>query len=864
MNAKTVGILILLLVLGSGTSFGQPVTVALVCLDTILTDTCGAGNPLPDGTVVQIFWDSDSDGPDETDPQPPVGDCPTCCNFNSFTMNGETMFGLPGRFLTDPAFSIGSEFPHPRWIYVRVPVCDRGIVWTSQRFAMSSENPEIDLMQWTCGSCAEPGQVTGLTASQDLCDEIHVQWNATPNATGYHVYRDGVILITTSETHFNYFNFVPGIYCYSFQVQAVNESGAGPISNAVQGCHARIPDSVTGVDATDDLCNVVVITWNPAARAESYQIHRNGVAIATVASSETRYEDHPPIGVASNYGMRALNECGASGMSVPVTGRALATLPAVAWCNATTNLNDRVVLNWSDVTAADGYVVQRTEADAPPHYETIGSVLETPRFVDITAAPGVEYMYVIRAFNAACGIVNPSPPVRGRRVMFEPIVFGEVIVTTNISGVMSAEAADLDADGDMDVVAAGMFANKVAWYENNGSWGFTEHELITGWRGARAVDVGDIDGDGDLDIVAVAKFVNEFAWWEQTEQGFVRHQISSSVQGASDVDLADMDLDHDLDILTAAATSGEIALWTGNAAHEFTRTVIDDNMPGANCVNTRQQFALLRPQVFASAFESGEVARWRYTSQQFVKFSLGFYEGASCIDANLLINSDADSLLDYYFCATGAGVVAAWDNVNGLHMISEIVESPRDMSAADMDHNRQVDLLLASGSEISWWRNTPNRFYRNVICDNLPQASFVKGLDADGDGDMDVLCAGDNEIRFYLSTLNDTLDNVALAKQPEPDDNRISSLPSEFALLANYPNPFNAVTNIQFALPEASHVNLSVFDITGRMVATISRGDFGAGYHTVALDASALSSGVYFYRLEAGKFVDTKKMVMMK
>jgi len=112
--------------------------------------------------------------------------------------------------------------------------------------------------------------------------------------------------------------------------------------------------------------------------------------------------------------------------------------------------------------------------------------------------------------------------------------------------------------------------------------------------------------------------------------------------------------------------------------------------------------------------------------------------------------------------------------------------------------------------------------------------------------------------------LNDTLDIAVLAKQPEPDDNRISSLPSEFALLANYPNPFNASTNIRFALPEASQVNLSVFDITGRTVATVSRGEFGAGYHTMTFDASALSSGVYFYRLEAGSYVETKKMVLMK
>jgi len=89
-------------------------------------------------------------------------------------------------------------------------------------------------------------------------------------------------------------------------------------------------------------------------------------------------------------------------------------------------------------------------------------------------------------------------------------------------------------------------------------------------------------------------------------------------------------------------------------------------------------------------------------------------------------------------------------------------------------------------------------------------------------------------------------------------------LPTEYKLSQNYPNPFNPVTTIQFSLPEISNVRLVLYDILGREVKEIVKGEYGPGYHKVMLDASNLASGVYFYRLEAGKFTNAKKLMIMK
>jgi hypothetical protein len=89
-------------------------------------------------------------------------------------------------------------------------------------------------------------------------------------------------------------------------------------------------------------------------------------------------------------------------------------------------------------------------------------------------------------------------------------------------------------------------------------------------------------------------------------------------------------------------------------------------------------------------------------------------------------------------------------------------------------------------------------------------------------------------------------------------------VPNTFALSQNYPNPFNPVTQIRYQLPVNSQVKLMIFSITGELVTTLVDENQPAGNYTVPFDASALASGTYIYRLVAGDFVSTKKMVVLK
>jgi len=86
----------------------------------------------------------------------------------------------------------------------------------------------------------------------------------------------------------------------------------------------------------------------------------------------------------------------------------------------------------------------------------------------------------------------------------------------------------------------------------------------------------------------------------------------------------------------------------------------------------------------------------------------------------------------------------------------------------------------------------------------------------------------------------------------------------DFELSQNYPNPFNPSTSIRFSVPVSGMVNLKIFDILGREVRTLMNEEKNSGVYTVTFDMKNLSSGVYFYRIQAGSFVSTKKMILMK
>jgi hypothetical protein len=94
--------------------------------------------------------------------------------------------------------------------------------------------------------------------------------------------------------------------------------------------------------------------------------------------------------------------------------------------------------------------------------------------------------------------------------------------------------------------------------------------------------------------------------------------------------------------------------------------------------------------------------------------------------------------------------------------------------------------------------------------------------------------------------------------------NHFPAYPTNYELIQNYPNPFNPVTKISYTLPSESMVELKVYNILGQRVTILVSEKKPAGFYEVDLNAADLPSGVYMYRIQAGNFVETKKMLLVR
>ena len=126
----------------------------------------------------------------------------------------------------------------------------------------------------------------------------------------------------------------------------------------------------------------------------------------------------------------------------------------------------------------------------------------------------------------------------------------------------------------------------------------------------------------------------------------------------------------------------------------------------------------------------------------------------------------------------------------------------------------------------------------------------IIGIDVDFDGDARDSVSTDIGADEFSGTIVGVKDKF--------------SQPSSFALLQNYPNPFNPSTTFRYSIPTESKVVIKVYDILGNEIETLVSEEIQTGTYELTWDAGNLSSGVYFYQIKAGVFVETKKMIVIK
>jgi IgGFc binding protein/Secretion system C-terminal sorting domain len=146
----------------------------------------------------------------------------------------------------------------------------------------------------------------------------------------------------------------------------------------------------------------------------------------------------------------------------------------------------------------------------------------------------------------------------------------------------------------------------------------------------------------------------------------------------------------------------------------------------------------------------------------------------------------------------------------------------------------------------------PNLVHMLKYDENTFQWNAVQSTVNAADSTVETAISANGKFVLSVSNLSNGLVGGALA-----------GLPKTYELFQNYPNPFNPTTTIRYGLPHKATASITIFNILGQLVTTLVNGEQQAGYHEVRFDGSNLASGVYFYRLQAGNFVQTKKLLLL-
>ena len=186
-------------------------------------------------------------------------------------------------------------------------------------------------------------------------------------------------------------------------------------------------------------------------------------------------------------------------------------------------------------------------------------------------------------------------------------------ITTNFDGADEVYAADIDGDGDMDVLGAASDADQINWWENMGNNIFDEHSISGSFDGATSVHAEDVDGDGDMDVLGAAFGADDITWWENYDGGgliFIEHTIDGNYSNAYKIYGEDVDGDGDMDVLGAAAMSNRITWWENNGVQNFTEHTIDGSFSWAASVYAEDVDSDGNMDVLGAANYGNDITWW--------------------------------------------------------------------------------------------------------------------------------------------------------------------------------------------------------------------------------------------------------------
>ncbi len=349
------------------------------------------------------------------------------------------------------------------------------------------------------------------------------------------------------------------------------------------------------------------------------------------------------------------------------------------------------------------------------------------------------------------------------------VVFGpEQLINPKGTGVRDVIAADLDGDGDMDMLSASSKSldNRIAWYANDGLGGFGTQQIIT-TDGGRVVAIyaADIDNDGDVDVLSVSNNDNKIVWYANDGDGnFGELQIvTANIDGGQDVYAIDLDNDGDVDVLSASSNDNKIAWYANDGFGNFgEQQNLSTNALAANAVYAIDLDSDGDIDVLSASSNDNKIAWYEnnglgnFSEEQIITTSAGGAWDVSAAD----VDNDGD--LDVLSAARNDNKIAWYEN-NGLaefgeeQIVTTAANGINSFFVIDLDSDGDIDVLsaLEFADKITWYANDGQGNFgeEQVITTIAQEARAVYAADLNNDGDLEVLSGSfhDNIIAWYLN-----------------------------------------------------------------------------------------------------------------
>lgn len=378
----------------------------------------------------------------------------------------------------------------------------------------------------------------------------------------------------------------------------------------------------------------------------------------------------------------------------------------------------------------------------------------------------------------------------------------------------SVFSADFDGDLDKDMAVANYGSDDVSILLNNGNGAFQNSAFYNVGDSPGSIFSADLDNDNDFDLAVANFYPGDVSILLNNGDGTFQNTANNAVTGyALAVFLADFDSDNDQDVAVGTSWPAGISIFLNNGNGTF------------------------QPEISYTAENQGQ------------------YIYAADFDG------DSD-----YDIATIGGLIFDIRNLsilmnNGDGTFQQSVTYPVDfvgaISSADYDGDNDMDLAItcSGGYSINIYSNNGEGTFQyegNYGVGYNPSSIFSADFDGDNDYDLAVANAYSDNVSILINLSNNT--DIPYENIPVPD---------KFSLYS-YPNPFNAFTIIEYSLPSASNVTITIYNILGRRVETLVQGQQQAGHHRAIWDASNHSSGLYIYRIKAGENSETRKMLLLR